>query len=160
LKIRTQSKDGVPSFGIGVEVGSSCKLSKFPVCHKNDELWLTLNGQSIYISFQLFFGQFFFHMIHIDVFYLSSIYFFIQQMEHILVQVFKNLQFWKVPKTKKLKPPMVTIFHLNHPNLFFKKSIHPVSESKFFFPKFCMSFSTFVWTSPFIGLGLFWSNVS
>jgi hypothetical protein len=40
-------------------------------------------------------------------------------MEHILVQVFKNLQFWKLPKTKKLKPPMVTIFRLNHPNLFF-----------------------------------------
>jgi hypothetical protein len=39
LKIRTQLNDGVPRFGIGVEVGSSSKLSKFSVCPKNDELW-------------------------------------------------------------------------------------------------------------------------
>ncbi len=59
-------------------------------------------------------------------------------MEHILVQVSKNLQFWKLPKTKKLKPPMVTIFHLNHPNLFFLNQCiqKPVSESKFFFQSF------------------------
>jgi len=123
---------------------------------------LTLEHQlwpSIFFSLQLFFSIFFGpHGSYTHP--LSTINFSNKIEQNISIQVFKNLQFWKLPKIKKTKLSMVTIFHFSFKPPFFleietfkSKSFTTLWSWIFVIPTFFMACKHVYVTWPLFWIG-------